>query len=101
VVEADLAFHLKVSAASGNRFYSELLGSLGPMMIMLPRTRLDQSYSVSDPSHFTRVIAEHQNIHDAIARSDPEGARAAARVHLSNTRHRLQVPSATTASTGG
>ena len=101
MVEADLAFHLKVSAASGNRFYSELLGSLGPMMIMLPRTRLDQAYSVSDPSHFTRVIAEHQNIHDAIARSDPEGARAAARVHLSNTRHRLQVPSATTASTGG
>ena len=101
VVEADFTFHLKVAAASGNRFYSELLGSLGPMMIMLPRTRLDQSYSVSDQAHFTRVIAEHENIHDAIARSDPEGARAAARVHLSNTRHRLQVPPATTAPTGG
>jgi DNA-binding FadR family transcriptional regulator len=56
---------------------------------------------VSDPAHLARVIVEHENIHDAIARSDPEGARAAVRVHLSNTRHRLQVPSATTASTGG
>jgi GntR family transcriptional regulator, transcriptional repressor for pyruvate dehydrogenase complex len=88
-VEADFAFHLKVAAASGNRFYSELIGSLGPMMIMLPRTRLDPSYEMSDATHVARVVLEHENIHDAIARSDPEAARAAARVHLSNTRHRL------------
>ena len=56
-VEADFAFHLKVAAASGNRFYSELIGSLGPMMIMLPRTRLDPAYEMSDPAHLTRVVA--------------------------------------------
>lgn len=89
-VEADFAFHLKIASASGNRFYTELLGSLGPMMIMLPRTRLDVSYSLADETHFTRVTLEHENIYDAIARSDPEGARAAVRVHLSNSRHRLQ-----------
>jgi GntR family transcriptional repressor for pyruvate dehydrogenase complex len=89
-VEADFAFHLRIAAASGNRFFTELLGSLGPMMIMLPRTRLDASYSYADPGHFTRVTLEHENIHDAIARSDPEAARAAARVHLANSRHRLQ-----------
>ncbi|TDD30622.1 FadR family transcriptional regulator [Kribbella turkmenica] len=88
-VEADFAFHQKIAAASGNRFYSELIGSLGPMMIMLPRTRLDPAYEVADAGHLARVTLEHENIHDAIARSDPEAARAAARVHLSNTRHRL------------
>jgi len=89
-VDADFTFHIKIAAASGNRFYAELLGSLGPMMIMLPRTRLDASYSLSDATHFVRVTMEHENIYDAIARSDTEGARAAARVHLSNSRHRLQ-----------
>jgi DNA-binding FadR family transcriptional regulator len=89
-VEADFAFHLKIAVASGNRFYSELIGSLGPMMIMLPRTRLDPSYEVADPDHLNRVALEHENIYAAIARSDPEAARAAARLHLSNTRHRLQ-----------
>ncbi|TDO52568.1 DNA-binding FadR family transcriptional regulator [Kribbella sp. VKM Ac-2527] len=91
-VEADFAFHLKIAAASGNRFYTELLGSLGPMMIMLPRTRLDPSYELTDATHFTRVTLEHENIHDAIARADAEAARAAVRVHLSNSRHRLKQP---------
>ena len=36
-VEADFGFHRAVAAASGNRFYLDLLDSLGPMMIMLPR----------------------------------------------------------------
>jgi DNA-binding FadR family transcriptional regulator len=88
-VEADFAFHLKVAAASGNRFYTELIESLGPMMIMLPRTRLDPAYEMSDATHLARVVHEHENIYAAIARSDAEAARAAARVHLSNTRHRL------------
>ncbi|WP_433160462.1 FadR/GntR family transcriptional regulator [Kribbella sp. CA-247076] len=88
-VEADFAFHQKIAAASGNRFYRELIDSLGPMMIMLPRTRLNPAYEVSDTAHLARVVLEHENIYDAIARSDPEAARAAARVHLANTRHRL------------
>jgi DNA-binding FadR family transcriptional regulator len=88
-VAADFAFHLKVAVASGNRFYSDLIGELGPMMIMLPRTRLDPAYEMSDPDHLTRVVHEHENILAAIARADPEAARAAMRVHLSSTRHRL------------
>jgi DNA-binding FadR family transcriptional regulator len=88
-VEADFASHQKIVAAAGNRFYSELIDSLGPMMIMLPRTRLDPAYEMSDTTHLARVVLEHENIYAAIARSDPEAARAAARVHLSNTRHRL------------
>jgi GntR family transcriptional regulator, transcriptional repressor for pyruvate dehydrogenase complex len=88
-VEADFAFHLKVAVASGNRFYSDLIADLGPMMVMLPRTRLDPAYEMSDATHLNRVVLEHENIYAAIARSDAEAARAAARIHLSNTRHRL------------
>ncbi|MEU8221142.1 FadR/GntR family transcriptional regulator [Kribbella sp. NPDC048915] len=91
-VEADFAFHRKVAVASGNRFYTDLIADLGPMMIMLPRTRLDPSYEMSDPSHLTRVIHEHENIHTAITHADPAAARAAMRLHLTNTRHRLTPP---------
>jgi GntR family transcriptional regulator, transcriptional repressor for pyruvate dehydrogenase complex len=47
-VDADFRFHDAVAVASGNRFYVDLIGSLGPMMIMLPRTRLKQEYTVAD-----------------------------------------------------
>ncbi|HET7276611.1 MAG TPA: FCD domain-containing protein [Dermatophilaceae bacterium] len=89
-VEADFQFHLKVARASGNRFYPELISSLGPTMIMLPRTRRDPAYTVSDASHLTRVTLEHENIYAAIAAQDAAAARAAMRLHLSNSRTRLQ-----------
>ncbi|GAB3951368.1 FadR/GntR family transcriptional regulator [Kribbella albertanoniae] len=88
-VEADFAFHLAVALASGNRFYGEAIRELGPMMILLPRTRLDPAYEMSDPDHLTRVIHEHENIHTAIVHGDADAARAAMRVHLTSTRHRL------------
>lgn len=89
-VDADYRFHHAVVVASGNRFYVDLIGSLGPMMIMMPRTRLRQEYTVADATHFNRVTLEHENVYLAIARSDPDGARAAMRLHLSNTLHRLR-----------
>jgi DNA-binding FadR family transcriptional regulator len=89
-VEADFAFHRAVAAASGNRFYLELLDSMGPMMIMLPRTRLPDEFSHADAAHVERVRREHDNVAAAIIAGDPETARAAMRVHLGNTRRRLQ-----------
>ncbi|TMR92485.1 FadR family transcriptional regulator [Nonomuraea basaltis] len=91
-VEADFQFHLKIALASGNRFYSDLLASLGPMMIMLPRTRLEHVYTVSNATHYTRVTLEHESIYRAIADQDAAAARAAMRLHLSNSRARLQAP---------
>jgi GntR family transcriptional repressor for pyruvate dehydrogenase complex len=88
-VEADFAFHRAVAAASGNRFYVELLDSLGPMMIMLPRTRLSDAYSLTDASHVERVRHEHDAIAAAVLARDPGTARAAMRVHLGSTRRRL------------
>lgn len=89
-VEADFEFHRRIALASGNRFYADLLASLGPMMIMLPRTRLEAAYTVSDATHATRVSLEHENIYLAIARADSPAARAAMRLHLANSRARLQ-----------
>jgi GntR family transcriptional repressor for pyruvate dehydrogenase complex len=89
-VEADFAFHRALAAASGNRFYLDLLDSLGPMMIMLPRTRLPEEFSLTDAAHVERVRREHDNVAAAVIVGDPETARAAMRVHLGNTRRRLQ-----------
>ena len=90
-VEADFAFHRALAAASANRFYLDLLDSLGPMMIMLARTRLGNAYSPTDAAHVDRVRREHDDIAAAVIAGDPATARAAMRVHLGNTRRRLEV----------
>ena len=54
----------------GNRFYIDLLDSLGPMMIMLPRTRLDDAYSVRGTTH-SSGSTEHENVADAILPAMP------------------------------
>lgn len=89
LVEADFAFHRAVAAATGNRFYLDLLDALGPMMIMLPRTRLGDDYSLTDRAHVERVQREHEQVANAVLAGDVETARAAMRVHLGNTRRRL------------
>jgi DNA-binding FadR family transcriptional regulator len=89
-VEADFAFHRAVAVASGNRFYVDLLDSLGPMMILLPRTRLEDEYTLTDAAHVERVVREHDNIAAAVLAGDAETARAAMRVHLGNSRRRMQ-----------
>jgi GntR family transcriptional regulator, transcriptional repressor for pyruvate dehydrogenase complex len=90
-VEADFAFHRAVTGASGNRFYVDLLDSLGPMMIMLPRTRLGDAYSRTDARHVERVRHEHAAVAEAVLARDPDTARAAMRVHLGSTRRRLEA----------
>ncbi|MCV7172444.1 FadR/GntR family transcriptional regulator [Mycobacterium sp. CPCC 205372] len=88
-VEADFRFHRAVAAVSANRFCLELLDSLGPMMIMLPRTRLGAEYSITDAGHAARVQREHDDIAAAVLAGEPDTARAAMRLHLGNTRRRL------------
>ena len=89
-VEADFAFHRALARATGNRFYVDLLDSLGPMMIMLPRTRLADAYSMTDATHVERVQREHDNIAAAVLAGDVETARGRhAPAHLGNTRRRL------------
>jgi DNA-binding FadR family transcriptional regulator len=42
------------------------------------------------PQYLRRVNREHEEIFEAIARRDAEAARAAMRLHLTNSRERLR-----------
>jgi GntR family transcriptional regulator, transcriptional repressor for pyruvate dehydrogenase complex len=89
-VGLDVQFHLKIAEASGNRYFFDILHHLGTNII--PRARLNSAKLLQDdPARYMdRVCREHQDIVDAISRHDPESARAAMRIHLSNSRERLR-----------
>ncbi|CAM5180259.1 DNA-binding FadR family transcriptional regulator OS=Castellaniella defragrans OX=75697 GN=HNR28_001541 PE=4 SV=1 [Castellaniella defragrans] len=89
-VASDVAFHLLVATATGNRYFHDILKQLGKTII--PRTRVD-SAGLADgdrASYLGRVHLEHEDIYNAIARKDPDAARAAMRTHLANSRERLR-----------
>jgi len=87
-VGPDFQFHLEVARATGNSHFSDLLASLGSMII--PRARLgpDVALSAERQAYLRRVNAEHESILDAIANHDADAARAAMRTHLANSRER-------------
>jgi len=87
-VGPDFQFHLGIMRATGNAHFSTLFQSLGAMAI--PRARLDPSATSADErqAYLRRVNAEHGSILDAIENRDSEGARAAMRTHLANSRER-------------
>jgi len=89
-VTADVAFHLAIAAATGNRYFYDILSQLGNTI--LPRTRVN-SAALADANqlqYLERVNREHEEIFSAIARQDIEAARAAMRTHLTNSRERLR-----------
>ncbi len=89
-VPADFQFHLEVARATGNRHFADLMTYLGAMII--PRTRIDTLPSAAQGrlDYLRTVNGEHESIFNAIRNQDPEGARAAMRTHLANSRDRLR-----------
>jgi len=89
-VEEDFQFHLQIALATGNRYFEDVYRHLGKTTI--PRTRLDTAQLLPEPgpTYLYRTNIEHRNILDAIARKDPDTARAAMRLHLTNSRERLK-----------
>jgi len=98
-VAPDFRFHLAIAQATGNRYFGELMGHLG--LEVIPRTRVSSSWlSVEQRAqHLHKVNQEHQDIYAAIARRDPEAARAAMRIHLVNSRERQRLAHADPSST--
>lgn len=87
-VAADFQFHLEVARATQNPHFPDLIGSLGAGVI--PRGRLAPQHNVDQErlAYLRRVNLEHESIFNAIAEQDVDGARAAMRTHLSNSRER-------------
>ncbi|TDD54098.1 FadR family transcriptional regulator [Nonomuraea terrae] len=82
-VEADFAFHHAIAVAAANRFYLDLLDTLGAGAITRP-------YAAGPaPGHLDKVFDEHRRIRDAIFAGDALSAAAAMRTHLDASRARL------------
>ena len=69
---------MAIAEATGNRYFTDILSHLGTSII--PRTRVNSA----------SLAREHEQIFEAIARQDAEAARAAMRLHLTNSRERLR-----------
>ncbi|CAM5190961.1 DNA-binding FadR family transcriptional regulator OS=Castellaniella defragrans OX=75697 GN=HNR28_001541 PE=4 SV=1 [Castellaniella defragrans] len=89
-VVSDQTFHLRLAMATGNRYFYEILEQLGRSMI--PRARVDSAAlaEVNQAGYLSRVHLEHEDIYAAVRRQDSDGARAAMRIHLANSRERLR-----------
>jgi GntR family transcriptional repressor for pyruvate dehydrogenase complex len=87
-VAADFLFHQEVARATQNDHFADLMTTLGSRII--PRARLEPAQVVTDErrEYLRRVNGEHESIFDAISAQDSEGARAAMRTHLANSRER-------------
>jgi DNA-binding FadR family transcriptional regulator len=89
-VPPDFHFHMEVARATGNRHFADLMTYLGAMII--PRARVNTPSSAPEGrlNFLQRVHGEHDSIYTAIRDRDAEGARAAMRTHLSNSKERLR-----------
>lgn len=89
-VAHDFSFHLQIAQATGNPYFADIMGHLGTTLI--PRTRVSAIRNHDRRGEYlVRVNREHEEIYAAIARRDPDSARAAMRIHLTNSRERLRL----------
>jgi len=89
-VAPDFRFHLQIAQSTGNPYFADIMSHLGTTII--PRTRINAIRNLDrGGTYLSRVNREHEEIYAAIARCDAESARAAMRIHLTNSRERLRV----------
>lgn len=88
-VEDDKRFHQLIAEATGNTFFSEIMQHLGTAMI--PRTLVvGAERGGADFAKLGQLAnLEHEAIFNAIKRQDPDAARAAMVLHLTNSRDRF------------
>ena len=88
----DFAFHRAVAAASANPYLLELIDALGPVMIAMPRRRLESGSGSSEGDGSALLAAahhEHAAVLTAIEEGDARTAASAMRLHLAGSRRRL------------
>jgi GntR family transcriptional regulator, transcriptional repressor for pyruvate dehydrogenase complex len=88
---ADLAFHRAIAAATGNPSYLDVLDALGRRAIPCDISSPDSTEFVQDREYQMSLQREHLAILNAISARDSAGARAAMRVHLTNSQTRYSA----------
>jgi len=88
-VEPDVRFHRLIAQATGNTYFTDVIYHLGNSVI--PRTRINaEERGDADLMALGRLAnLEHEAILKAIRRQDPDAARAAMLLHLSNSLERM------------
>ena len=89
-VAPDFRFHLQIAQATGNPYFADIMRHLGTTTIPPTRISAIRPREGGAP-YLSRVNREHEEIYAAIARRDSESARAAMRIHLTNSRERLRI----------
>jgi DNA-binding FadR family transcriptional regulator len=89
-VYADMEFHRCIAEAAGNAHFLKLFNYVSEMLIPRSRRQYLRLEGTSMREYLDRTRREHEQICYAIERRDPEAARAALRLHLSDSRDRLQ-----------
>ena len=88
-VEPDVRFHQLIAQATGNTYFTDVIQHLGNSVI--PRTRINaEERGDTDLMKLGQLAnLEHEAILKAIRRQDPDAARAAMLLHLSNSLERM------------
>jgi GntR family transcriptional regulator, transcriptional repressor for pyruvate dehydrogenase complex len=81
LVEADLAFHTALAAASGNTALRHLTESLGRELLR------ERGAIWNEPGRPERSLREHRRIYEAVRAGDSLGARTALVDHLHSVEH--------------
>lgn len=99
-IQADLQFHRAIAISTKNKHFLAIFNYLGEVLI--PRARM-QTYRLNGDTpqeYLQRINNEHRQIYTAIENQDPDGARAAMRLHLGGSRDRLRRGMARAAPSG-
>jgi len=87
-VEADYQFHLAISRATGNSYYSSFIEFLGRHIIPRRSVHIEAQDETGQKQYLNKVLAEHRTILKAISQGDSKGANRAMRKHLEEGRSR-------------
>lgn len=91
-VKEDLEFHMAISRATKNPYYTDLLGML--TRALRDAIRVTRSNEARRADFAAEVRAEHEAISAAILARDPEAARTAALHHMESTVSRIELAEA-------
>lgn len=88
-VEEDKRFHQLIAEATGNTYFTEIMQHLSGEMIPRTHVKVDERGGADFSRLGYLANLEHEAILNAIKRQDPDAARAAMLLHLTNSRDRF------------